>query len=153
MGAARRKSSKAVRICSPFLASDSLSADWHFLFLSPHGGTGLPTASAFTCLHFQTPRDRLTSFVSCSSQILGENSDWSVWIGCPLLDQWAVPRARPVVPTCRPHGGHTQVVGTYVGGAGRGPLGSGDRFPEMRLVLGLQNNRGLLHFSTEIKGK
>lgn len=93
LGRSLQEGLRAVRMRSPFLASDSLSADWHFLFLSPHGGTGLPTASAFTCLHFQTPRDRLTSFVSCTSHILGENSDWLVWIGRPAINQWAVPRA------------------------------------------------------------
>lgn len=70
-GAARPRSSVAVWIRSPSLAFASLSADWHFLFLSPHGGTGLPTASAFTCLHFQTLRGRLTSFCQLQFPNLG----------------------------------------------------------------------------------
>lgn len=63
-GAARPRGLEAVWIRSPSLASASLAADWHFPSLSPHGGTGLPTASAFSCLHFQTLRGRLTSFLS-----------------------------------------------------------------------------------------
>lgn len=40
----------------------------------------------------------------------------AVRIGCPLLDQWAVPRARLIAPTCSPRGGRTPAGGTRVAG-------------------------------------
>ena len=106
-----------------------LSADWHFLFLSPHGGTRLPTASVFACLHFQTPRERLTSFVSCSSQILGENSIGLFGWGTHSSNQWAVPRvhalyqsAVPGVTTCLRRAGS-------MGEARAQPLAEGEAVP------------------------
>lgn len=99
-----------------------LSADWHFLFLSPHGGTRLPTASVFACLHFQTPRERLTSFVSCSSQILGENSDWPVWMGHPLFQPMGCAKGACIVPICSPWGDHMPAEGGEYGrGKGAAP--------------------------------
>lgn len=80
LGAARIRSSEAVRVCSPLPASHSHSADWHFPFLSPHGGLGCQLLLHFLCLQLQTP------FVSYSPQILGEDSGWPVWTGRPPLN-------------------------------------------------------------------
>lgn len=130
-GRSRRRGWAAVRSLPPFLASDSLSADWHFLFLSPHGGTGLPTASAFACLHFQTPRDRLTSFVGCTSQILGESSDWPVGSGAYGSTNGTVPRAGPWYQPAVP----AVAIGHVCGRDRARSPGHWDLLPEMRLGL------------------
>lgn len=55
LGAARAPRVEAVRVCSPLPASHSRSADWHFPFLSPHGGTGCQLLLHFHVFIFRLP--------------------------------------------------------------------------------------------------
>lgn len=94
-------------------------------------------------------------FVSYSSQILGEDSDWPVWVKCPSLDQWLLPRVRSIAPTGRqPHGAICTLRDLCVQrGQGQGSSSRqiGSQFPEMRLVLSSQKNKGPLCFSLNWK--
>lgn len=130
LGAARIRSSKAVRLSSPFPASDSRSADWHFPFLRPHGGTGCQLL-----LHFLVFIFRLPGRGRCLLSVIVPKSWGRILVGLYGLGahlstngkcQGQGPLYQPEVPDLEPP---PPCTCAGVGGQGRGPRGGEKTLP------------------------
>lgn len=87
-----------------------LAADCHFLFLGPHGGAGLPTAAAFSCLHVQTPG---TGWLLLSVALPKSRGRVLIGLFGPGAHPWANGLCQGQAPSAnlQPSGGHRALGG------------------------------------------